>query len=92
MSTLSSDFGLDSVRDAAGTGTEVDVAVHLLDGTVRLSILWTQEILLSADDAEQVAQALQRAAEQARSITANDTPGSTTCQTGHHRTELSDPS
>ncbi|MGY1499614.1 hypothetical protein ACW4TU_24055 [Streptomyces sp. QTS52] len=80
MSAFSSDFGLDTVRDAAGTGTEVDVAVHLLDGTVRLSILWTQEVLLSADDAEQVAQALQRAAEQARNITADNRPGSTTSQ------------
>ncbi|MFD0209269.1 hypothetical protein ACFVH9_09065 [Streptomyces hirsutus] len=69
MSAFVSDPGLDSVRDAAGHGTEVDVAVHLHDGTVRLSILWTQEILLSADDADQVAQALQRAAEEARRIT-----------------------
>lgn len=80
MSAFSSDFGLDTVRDVAGTGTEADVAVHLLDGTVRLSILWTQEILLSADDAEPVVQSLQRAAKQARSITADNTPGSTTSQ------------
>ncbi|MDX3752694.1 hypothetical protein [Streptomyces sp. AK08-02] len=66
----------------SGTGTEVDVAVHLLDGTVRLSILWTQEVLLSADDAEQVAQALLRAAKQARSIPADHTPGSTTSRPG----------
>ncbi|GHB79478.1 hypothetical protein GCM10010377_81830 [Streptomyces viridiviolaceus] len=70
MSAFASDPGLDDIRDAAGHGTEVDVAVHLQDGTVRLSILWTQEILLSADDADQVAQALQHAAEQARKITA----------------------
>ncbi|MEV5089189.1 hypothetical protein [Streptomyces albogriseolus] len=69
MSAFASDLGLDGIRDAAGHGTEVDVAVHLQDGTVRLSILWTQEILLNADDADQVAQALQRAAEQARRIT-----------------------
>jgi hypothetical protein len=70
MSAFASDPCLDEVRDAAGHGTEVDVAVHLQDGTVRLSILWTQEILLSANDADQVAQALQRAAKQARRITA----------------------
>ncbi|GAB2469439.1 hypothetical protein [Streptomyces incanus] len=70
MSSFASDPGLNEVRDAAGHGTEVDVAVHLHDGTVRLSILWTQEILLNADDADQVAQALQRAAGQARKITA----------------------
>ncbi|MFF4885456.1 hypothetical protein ACFY2D_21775 [Streptomyces nigra] len=69
MSAFTSDPGLDDVRDAAGQGTEVDVALHLLDGTVRLSILWTQEILLSADHADQVAQALQRAADKARKIT-----------------------
>ncbi|KAF3466520.1 hypothetical protein [Streptomyces sp. Tu 3180] len=70
MSAFASDPGLNEVRDAAGHGTEVDVAVHLHDGTVRLSLLWTQEILLNADDADQVAQALQRAAGQARRITA----------------------
>ncbi|MEU2602347.1 hypothetical protein ABZ669_35560 [Streptomyces hirsutus] len=70
MSAFASDPGLNEVRDAAGHGTEVDVAVHLHDGTVRLSILWTQEILLNADDADQVAQALQRAAGQARRSTA----------------------
>ncbi|MGW2336924.1 hypothetical protein ACWCXS_23510 [Streptomyces sp. NPDC001685] len=68
MSAFASDPGLDDVRDAAGHGTEVDVAVHLLDGTVRLSIMWTQEILLSADHTDQLAQALQRAADQARKI------------------------
>ncbi|WP_326753966.1 hypothetical protein OIE73_21095 [Streptomyces hirsutus] len=70
MSAFASDPGLNEVQDAAGHGTEVDVAVHLHDGTVRLSILWTQEILLNADDADQVAQALQRVAGQARRITA----------------------
>ncbi|MGC2998471.1 hypothetical protein ACPF8X_08825 [Streptomyces sp. G35A] len=74
MSAFASDPGLDDIRDAAGHGTEVDVAVHLQDGTVRLSILWTQEILLSADEADQVAQALQRAAEQACRIAAARRP------------------
>ncbi|MFF3896938.1 hypothetical protein ACFYY3_27950 [Streptomyces sp. NPDC001812] len=69
MSAFVSDPGLNDIRDAAGHGTEVDVAVHLHDGTVRLSILWAQEILLSADDADQVAQALQRVAEQGRRTT-----------------------
>ncbi|KOV71402.1 hypothetical protein ADL00_07400 [Streptomyces sp. AS58] len=74
MSAFASDPGLDDIRDAEGNDTEVDVAVHLLDGTVRLSILWTQEILLKPDDADQVAQALQRAAEQTRRITAAERP------------------
>ncbi|MFI6034203.1 hypothetical protein ACIBBD_08560 [Streptomyces sp. NPDC051315] len=74
MSAFASDPGLDDVRDAAGHGGEVDVAVHLHDGTVRLSILWAQEILLNADDADQVARALRRAAEQARRITAARPP------------------
>ncbi|WP_432042934.1 hypothetical protein [Streptomyces cadmiisoli] len=74
MSAFASDPGLDNVRDAEGNDTEVDVAVHLLEGTIRLSILWTQEILLKPDDADQVAQALQRAAEQARRITAAGHP------------------
>ncbi|MFY1678060.1 hypothetical protein [Streptomyces sp. WMMC905] len=74
MSAFVSDPGLDDVRDAAGHDTEVDVAVHLHDGTVRLAILSTQEILLSADNADQVAQALQRAAEQGRRITAARPP------------------
>ncbi|MGF1236770.1 hypothetical protein [Streptomyces sp. 2-6] len=78
MSAFASDPGLDDIRDAAGRGTEVDVAVHLHDGTVRLSILWTQEILLNADDADQVAQALQRATEQARRITATRRPDRST--------------
>ncbi|WP_121720112.1 hypothetical protein [Streptomyces sp. E2N171] len=78
MSAFASNLGLDGIRDAAGHDTEVDVAVHLHDGTVRLSILWTQEILLNADDADQVAQALQRAAEQARRITATRGPNRST--------------
>ncbi|MEV6958702.1 hypothetical protein AB0M97_05775 [Streptomyces sp. NPDC051207] len=52
MSAFARDPCLDNIRDAASHGTEVDVAVHLHNGTVRLSILWTQEILLNADDAD----------------------------------------
>ncbi|WP_084828168.1 hypothetical protein [Streptomyces griseoflavus] len=78
MSAFVSDLGLDGIRDAAGHGTEVDVAVHLHDGTIRLSILWTQEILLNADDADHVARALQCAAEQARRITATRGPNRST--------------
>ncbi|TLS46850.1 hypothetical protein FE633_06995 [Streptomyces montanus] len=70
MSAFSSDLGL-SVQDATGNGTEIDVATNLLNGDIRLSILWTQEILLSPDDAEQVAQALHRAAQQGRGIAAD---------------------
>ncbi|WAU78749.1 hypothetical protein O1Q96_02630 [Streptomyces sp. Qhu-G9] len=77
MSAFSSDLDL-NVQDVTGNGTEVDVATNLLNGDIRLSILWTQEILLSADSADQVALALQRAAEQARKTTANTTPESTT--------------
>ncbi|MFI1213598.1 hypothetical protein ACH4UV_39270 [Streptomyces sp. NPDC020802] len=77
MSAFSSDLDL-NVQDVTGNGTDVDVATNLLNGDIRLSILWTQEILLSADSADQVALALQRAAEQARKITANTTPESTT--------------
>ncbi|MGI5196303.1 hypothetical protein ACQEVY_22080 [Streptomyces sp. CA-288835] len=69
MSAFSSDLGL-SVQDT-GNGTELDVATNLLNGDIRLSILWTQEILLSPDDADQVAQSLQRAAEQGRRIAAD---------------------
>ncbi|WP_331452984.1 hypothetical protein [Streptomyces sp. SS162] len=78
MSAFASDPGLDEVHDAAGHGAEVDVAVHLHNGTVRLSILSAQEILLTADDANQVAQALQHAAEQARRITATRGPDRST--------------
>ncbi|MEU1518002.1 hypothetical protein ABZ490_38655 [Streptomyces sp. NPDC005811] len=69
MSAYASDPEL-NVYDFTGNGTEVDVATNLLNGDIRLSILWTQEILLSADAAEQVADALRRAAAQSRSITA----------------------
>ncbi|MFM9495911.1 hypothetical protein ACKI1Q_20090 [Streptomyces galilaeus] len=55
-------------RDATGTGTETDVALNLATGNIRLSILWTQEMQLSADDADQVAEALQRAAAESRSL------------------------
>ncbi|MGW1610929.1 hypothetical protein ACWCQZ_16215 [Streptomyces sp. NPDC002285] len=67
MSAYSSDQNLD-VTDATGNGVEVDVATNLLDGTVRLSVLWTDGIHLHPDDAERVAQALLRAAEHGRSI------------------------
>ncbi|WP_043667473.1 hypothetical protein [Streptomyces xylophagus] len=69
MSAYSSDQDL-NVHDITGNGTELDVATNLLNGDIRLSILWTQEILLSADAADQVADALRRAATQSRSITA----------------------
>ena len=81
MSAFGSDFSLDTVRDVTGNGTEVDVATNLLTGDVRLSILWTQEILLSPDAAEEVAQALLRAAQQGRRIAADETPESTTSDT-----------
>jgi hypothetical protein len=77
MSAFSSDFSLDTVRDVTGNGTEVDVATNLLTGDVRLSILWTQEILLSPDAAEEIAQALRRAAQQGRRIAGGETPEST---------------
>ncbi|MFF9164089.1 hypothetical protein ACF081_28090 [Streptomyces longwoodensis] len=67
MSAYSSDQDL-KVTDATGNGVEVDVATNLLNGTVRLSVLWTQEIYLHPDDAEQVAQSLLRAAEHGRRI------------------------
>ncbi|WP_093508172.1 hypothetical protein [Streptomyces sp. Ag109_O5-10] len=68
MSAYSSDPDL-AVYDVTGNGTEVDVATNLLNGDIRLSILWTQEILMSADAADQLADALRRAAAQSRSIT-----------------------
>ncbi|WP_221348498.1 hypothetical protein [Streptomyces beigongshangae] len=71
MSAFSSDPALNA-QDVTGNGTEVDIATNLLNGNIRLSILWTQEILLSPDSADQVAQALQRAAAQSRKITANE--------------------
>jgi hypothetical protein len=55
------------VQDVTGTGAEADVALNLMTGAIRLSILWTQEMQLSPEDAEQVAQALQRAAAESRS-------------------------
>ncbi|MGW3015747.1 hypothetical protein [Streptomyces longwoodensis] len=67
MSAYSSDQDL-KVTDATGNGVEVDVATNLLNGTVRLSMLWTQEIYLDPDDAEQVAQSLLRAAAHGRRI------------------------
>ncbi|MFJ6706083.1 MULTISPECIES: hypothetical protein [unclassified Streptomyces] len=68
MSAYSSDPDL-NVYDVTGNGTEVDVATNLLNGDIRLSILWTQDVLLSAEAADQVADALRRAAAQSRSIT-----------------------
>ncbi|MGW1585859.1 hypothetical protein [Streptomyces sp. NPDC002386] len=51
MSAYSSDLDL-TVTDATDNGVEVDVATNLLNGTVRLSVLWTQEIYLHPDGAE----------------------------------------
>ncbi|AKN75110.1 hypothetical protein QR97_03670 [Streptomyces sp. PBH53] len=73
MSAYSSDLDL-KVTDATGTGVEVDVATNLLNGIVRLSVLWTQEIYLSPDDAERVAESLQRAAEHGRRIAEASSP------------------
>ncbi|MFJ9162197.1 hypothetical protein ACIRPS_36075 [Streptomyces griseoviridis] len=70
MSAYSSDQDL-SVVDVTGNGSEVDVATNLLNGRVRLCILWTAEIYLCPEDAERVAQALQRAAKQGRLIAEN---------------------
>jgi transcriptional regulator GlxA family with amidase domain len=67
VSAYSSDRDL-NVTDATGNGVEVDVATNLMNGTVRLSVLWTDEIYLCPDDAERVAQALLRAAERGRRI------------------------
>jgi hypothetical protein len=67
MSAFSSDLESD-VQDVTGNGVEVDVATNLLGGTIRLSVLWTQEINLSPDDAERVARLLLRAAEHARKV------------------------
>lgn len=68
MSVFRSDLSLDA-RDVTGIGAETDVALNLATGNIRLSILWTQEIELSANDADQVAEALQRAAAESRSLT-----------------------
>ncbi|WP_229820778.1 MULTISPECIES: hypothetical protein [Streptomyces] len=67
MSAYSSDEDL-SVADAMNNGVEVDVATNLLNGTVRLSLLWAQDIYLTPDDAEQVAHALLRAAARGRDL------------------------
>ncbi|OQR60884.1 hypothetical protein B6E66_26985 [Streptomyces maremycinicus] len=67
MSVFRSDLSLEA-QDATGTEAEVDVALNLATGNIRLSILWTQDIQLSADDAAQVAEALQRAAAESRSL------------------------
>ncbi|WP_231976457.1 hypothetical protein [Streptomyces sp. 3214.6] len=64
------------MQDVTGTGAEADVALNLMTGSIRLSILWTQEIQLSPEDAEQVAQALQRAAAESRSMAAASKPES----------------
>ncbi|MER6540642.1 hypothetical protein ABT215_44235 [Streptomyces sp900105755] len=74
MSAYSSDQDLE-VSDATGNGVEVDVATNLLNGTVRLSVLWTDEIYLRPDDAERVAHALLRAAEHGRRITEQRSTG-----------------
>ncbi|MFE0521282.1 hypothetical protein [Streptomyces sp. NPDC058954] len=60
---------------ATGNGTEVDVATNLLTGTVRLSVLWTDEIHLHPDDAERVAQSLLRAAAHGRQVAEARSPG-----------------
>ncbi|WP_199835487.1 hypothetical protein, partial [Streptomyces sp. JHA19] len=83
MSAYSSDLEL-NVTDVTGDSTEVDVATNLLTGTVRLSVLWTDEIYLHPDDAEQVAQALLRAAERGRRIANDQPPGSSTAGTRGH--------
>ncbi|MFD9435603.1 hypothetical protein [Streptomyces sp. NPDC060002] len=67
MSVFRSDLNLEA-RDVTGTGAEADVALNLATGNIRLSILWTQDIQLSADDADQVADALRRAAAESRSL------------------------
>ncbi|MFF9815960.1 hypothetical protein [Streptomyces sp. NPDC014006] len=81
MSVFRSDLSLEA-RDAAGVEAEVDVALNLVTGNIRLSILWTQEIQLSADDAEQVAKALQRAAAESRSMEKAEAPGAAEDQPG----------
>ncbi|MGF1430648.1 hypothetical protein [Kitasatospora sp. LaBMicrA B282] len=65
MSVYRSDLDL-SVFDVADEEREVDVALNLIDGTVRLSILWTHEIYLTPDDAERVARSLLEAAASGR--------------------------
>ncbi|MFD7198958.1 hypothetical protein [Streptomyces sp. NPDC059893] len=65
MSAFRSDLDLE-VYDVTGNGVQVDVATNANDGTVRLAVLFTQEIYLSADRAERVAQSLLAAAAHAR--------------------------
>ncbi|MFH8389327.1 hypothetical protein [Streptomyces sp. NPDC018036] len=43
MSAFRSDLDLE-VYDVTGNGVQVDVATNALDGTVRLAVLFTQEI------------------------------------------------
>ncbi|MGM9337321.1 hypothetical protein [Streptomyces murinus] len=74
MSAYSSDLDL-NVTDCTGNGVEVDVATNLLNGTVRLSVLWKQEIYLHPDDAERVAQALLRVAAYGRQVAEARIPG-----------------
>ncbi|MFE6128493.1 hypothetical protein ACFQ6Q_09510 [Streptomyces sp. NPDC056437] len=81
MSVFRSDLSLDP-RDATGTAAETDVALNLATGNIRLSILWTQEIQLSADDADQVAEALQRAAAESRSLAMTNEAQATEDPTG----------
>ncbi|MGW0838441.1 hypothetical protein [Streptomyces prunicolor] len=73
MSVFRSDLNL-AVQDATGTGAEADVALNLTTGNIRLSILWTQEMELSPEDAEEVAQALQRAASESRNMASTSKP------------------
>ncbi|MFH9944626.1 hypothetical protein ACH4OT_35580 [Streptomyces murinus] len=75
MSAYNSDLDL-NVTDATGNGVEVDVATNLLNGTVRLSVLWTQEIYLHPNDAERVAQSLLRAATHGRQVAKDRRSGS----------------
>ncbi|WP_018571516.1 hypothetical protein [Streptomyces sp. PsTaAH-124] len=81
MSAFRSDPDVE-VREVTGTGAEVDVALNLINGNIRLSILWAQETQLSADDAERVARALQRAAAESRSRTKAEPPGLPGAQAG----------
>jgi hypothetical protein len=73
VSVFRSDLDL-AVQDATGTGAEADVALNLVTGNITLSILWTQEMQFSPEDAEQVAQALQRAAAEFRTMAAASKP------------------
>ncbi|GGX47396.1 hypothetical protein [Streptomyces fructofermentans] len=69
MGVYSSDLDL-NVSDVTGNGREVEVGVNMVNGNVRLSILWTDEILLSPDDAERVARSLVETAARGRRIAA----------------------